>query len=104
MISVSWLVKHECAWSLSLTAQPNGKCTEVLECSNERLRVRLKAPPVEGKANKVLLAWLAEIFGVRQNQLELVAGLTNRQKRVLIPLSVGDAPSIIAKLMAQSLS
>lgn len=38
------------------------------------LRVRVAAPPVEGKANKALIAFLAKVLGVRKNKIEIVAG------------------------------
>lgn len=38
------------------------------------LRVRIAAPPVEGKANSALISFLAKVFGVRKNKVEIVAG------------------------------
>lgn len=48
------------------------------------LKVRLCAPPVDGKANDALVAYLAESFGLRPRQVTLVRGLTGRQKSVKI--------------------
>jgi len=46
------------------------------------LRVRLQAPPVEGKANKALLKFLAKTLAVRANQLSLLGGAKSRIKRI----------------------
>ena len=46
------------------------------------LRVRLRAPPVEGAANAALLALLAQVLGIRQNQVEIVSGWSSRNKVV----------------------
>jgi uncharacterized protein (TIGR00251 family) len=48
------------------------------------LAVRLAAPPVEGAANKALIAFLAEAFGVPKSTVRVEAGLRSRHKRVRI--------------------
>jgi uncharacterized protein (TIGR00251 family) len=48
------------------------------------LRVRLAAPPVEGKANEALVRFLAKSLGVAQRDVELVSGETAREKRLRI--------------------
>jgi hypothetical protein len=50
----------------------------------ERLKIRISAPPVDGKANSMLLAFLAEEFAVSKRQVSLLSGQQSRQKRVLI--------------------
>ncbi|MFO1291572.1 MAG: DUF167 domain-containing protein [Rubrivivax sp.] len=51
------------------------------------LRVRLAAPPVDGKANEALLAWLAAELGLPRRAVVLAQGPTARRKTVAI-----DAP------------
>lgn len=48
------------------------------------LRVRLAAPPVEGAANKALIAFLAGVFGIPKRDLLLVAGEHGRDKRMRV--------------------
>jgi hypothetical protein len=48
------------------------------------IKVRLTAPPLEGRANAALLAFLAEAFGVPRRQVTLLQGETARTKRVRI--------------------
>jgi uncharacterized protein len=45
-----------------------------------RLRVRLAAPPVEGRANDALVRFVAEVLGVRRDDVTLVAGGRSRRK------------------------
>ena len=52
--------------------------------SGDYYRVRLKAPPVEGKANAHLMAFLGKAFGVAKSLVTLESGELNRQKRVRI--------------------
>ena len=48
------------------------------------LAVRLAAPPVEGAANKALIALLAEAFGVSKSAVRVESGARSRHKRVRI--------------------
>ncbi|GAB4345847.1 MAG: hypothetical protein Kow006_03540 [Gammaproteobacteria bacterium] len=50
----------------------------------EHLRVRITAPPVEGKANRHLCAFVAKQCGVAKGQVEILAGETSRYKRLRI--------------------
>ncbi len=69
---------------LAVQVTPRAKKNEVAGWQGEVLRVRLTAPPVEGAANAALVAFLAEVLGVRKSQVELLAGQTSRHKRVRI--------------------
>ena len=61
------------------------------------LQLRLSAPPVEGAANKALVAFVAKSLGLRKADVEIVSGETARQK--LLQLS-GDAEATLARLEA----
>ena len=66
---------------IAVRAQPGAKRNGVVGVRNDRLRVAVQAPPDKGRANEAILEVLAEFFGVRRSQVELVAGPTNREKR-----------------------
>ena len=67
---------------LSLHIQPGAKKTEIAGLHGEALKIRLAAPPVDGKANAALIAFLAKTCGVPKLAVELVSGDTSRTKRV----------------------
>ena len=69
---------------LELHVQPGAKKSEFAGMHGERMKVRLAAPPVDGKANAELVAFLAEHYGVAKSDVEILAGLTSRRKRVSI--------------------
>ncbi|MGA9398830.1 MAG: DUF167 domain-containing protein [Anaerolineaceae bacterium] len=48
------------------------------------LKLRLTAPPIEGKANQALISFLAEVLNISPGKIDLVAGLTSRNKLVTI--------------------
>jgi len=64
--------------------QPGASRTEVAGLHAKELKLRLKAPPVEGKANEALLEFLAETLRVRRSQCRLVRGEKSRSKIVLV--------------------
>ena len=69
---------------LTLHVQPGAARTEVSGTHGDALKVRLAAPPVDGKANAELLRFLAEAFGVPRRNVTLVRGETSRAKVVRI--------------------
>ena len=69
---------------LTIHAQPGAKRTEVAGLHGDALKIRVAAPPVEGKANTELLRFLAEAFGVPRRAVTLVRGEASRQKLVRI--------------------
>ena len=65
---------------LPVHATPGAKRTEAAGAHGDALRVRLGAPPVDGKANAALIAWAAKAFGVPKGAVELLHGAAGRQK------------------------
>jgi hypothetical protein len=69
---------------LTLRVQPRGGRTGFAEPMGDAMKVRLRAPPVDGRANDELLRFLAETFGVRRDAVVLVSGRQGRSKQVRI--------------------
>lgn len=69
---------------LELHVQPGAARTEFAGRHGERLKLRLAARAVDGKANEALVAFLAEHYGVPRRNVRIAAGLKSRRKRVVI--------------------
>lgn len=69
---------------LNIHLQPRASQDEVVGPYGDYLKIRIKSPPVDGKANQQLLKFLAREFAVPQSQVSLLSGETQRQKRVCI--------------------
>jgi uncharacterized protein (TIGR00251 family) len=69
---------------VELHVQPGASRTEFAGKYGERLKVRLQARAVDGKANDALIEFLAAHFGVPRRNVRIVSGLKSRQKRVRI--------------------
>lgn len=83
--------------TLTLHIQPGAKQTGFAGPHGEAMKLRLAAPPVDGKANAALCAFLAEFCGLPKSAVELVSGETSRAKRVRLRGAGGDA---LARLRA----
>jgi len=81
---MTWLAADDTGVTLRLHIQPGAKHTEVVGPHGEALKIRLAAPPVDGKANARLLAFLAKRLGVAKAAVSLLSGDSSRAKRIRI--------------------
>jgi uncharacterized protein len=81
---------------LQLAIQPRARETAFAGAAGDRLKVRLTAPPVEGRANEALVDFLSAEFGVPKRQILLEQGETGRQKRVRVvsPRKIPKIPDL----------
>lgn len=69
---------------VDIHVMPNAARTEIQGLHDGALKVRLHAPPVDGKANEALQAWLAETLGVPKSTVELLRGASSRRKQLKV--------------------
>ncbi len=69
---------------ISVRVSPNAAKNEVVGYSDGVLQVKVKAPPVKGKANRELVAFLSRRLDVSQNRIKIVMGNTSRKKLLAI--------------------
>ena len=69
---------------LQIKAAPNSAKDAIQGWLGDSLKVRLQAPPTDGKANERLCAFLAETLSLPKGAVTLVSGASSRQKRVSI--------------------
>ena len=74
--------------TLAVRAQPGAKKTAITGIYGEgaaaQLKIAVHAPPLEGRANSALIAFLAETFAVPKNAIELISGELSRSKVFLL--------------------
>lgn len=92
-MSAVWLRQSDRQTTLTLHIQPGAKKTEVAGEHGDALKIRLAAPPVDGKANSALIAFVADRLGLAKSAVSLKSGLTSRRK----VLEVSDAPADTAE-------
>ena len=67
-----------------VTAKPNAKQTSVERIDATHLKVSVKEPPVDGKANDAVLREVANFFNVPFSQVQLKSGASSRHKIIVI--------------------
>ena len=86
---------------LHVSVMPNAKRTEVDGLHDGALRVRLAAPPIEGRANDALVAWIARQLNVPKRDVELLRGQAGRRKQLAIAVSHDAAAAWLAAVLAR---
>jgi len=69
---------------LRVQVQPRASHNAVADVIGDHLKIRLTAPPVEGRANAELIAFLARLFGVSKRHVTLQHGEASRRKQLRI--------------------
>ena len=69
---------------LRVKVKPNAKASELSEQADGTWLAKVKAPPVDGKANEELIRLVAEHFGLRKSQVSIKSGASSRLKSVQI--------------------
>ncbi|MBI5303127.1 MAG: YggU family protein [Chloroflexi bacterium] len=63
---------------------PRASKNQIVGIEGDAVKIRLNAPPVEGKANDALIAFLAEKLGVPRSNVEIIVGETSRRKVIRV--------------------
>lgn len=80
--------------------QPGAKQTRLVGQHDGCAKIQLQAPPVDGKANKALIAWLAKQFGVPKSAIEITRGASSRRKTVQVKSR--ELPAEFERLLAEN--
>jgi uncharacterized protein len=78
---------------------PNARHSEFAGCREGEWILRLNAPPVDGKANKCAVEFIAKTLGISRSAVSLLSGEKGRHKIFEI---VGFQPSDVERILAQS--
>lgn len=90
-----WYRRSGDTLSLTLHVQPGAKRSEIAGLHGDALKVRLAAPPVEGRANEALLKFIAGLFDVPLRDTELKQGTQSRHKVVAVTGSSIEPESLL---------
>lgn len=82
---------------LRIKVRPNSKTDEIIREADGSLKVKIRAQPIEGKANKYLLEYLGKVLGLPKSSLVLLKGETNSFKTVEISANVEYVAEIISR-------
>lgn len=69
---------------LSLHIQPKSSKNSVVGIYNGAFKLKIKAPPVDGAANKEIIKFVSKLIKVKKNSIKIVMGQTSKQKKIYI--------------------
>jgi len=69
---------------INIRVQPRAANDAFAEVLDDRIKVRITAPPIDGKANKHLIGFLAKAFKTAKSNISIITGETGRNKQLLI--------------------
>ena len=72
---------------LFIKAQPNASKNKIVGPYGDALKIAIKAPAVEGAANKELVKFLSKTFKVSKSDIVFVGGETSKRKRLRLPIN-----------------
>jgi uncharacterized protein len=93
-----WLTRTPSGWTIAVHVQPGAKRTAVAGVHGERLKIRISAPPVDGRANAAVVAFIAEQLGVPRAQVTVARGERSRDKSIAIASTTCDPGSLLPAL------
>ena len=72
------------AVTFAVKVVPRASKNQLMGIEGDAIKIRLTAPPVEGKANDALVKFLAQVLGTSRAQVEIVRGAKSKQKIVRV--------------------
>lgn len=91
-------MKQDRGLIFTLKISPNASKNEIIKTSGG-VKVKITAPPVDGKANKCLIEYLSKLFKVPKTSFEILRGETSKEKTLLIKVFDDDKISLIKSVL-----
>ena len=79
---------------LTVRAAPNSSKSQLMDVIEDAIKIKLKAPPVDGEANEELIRFISKWLKVAKSDIILQKGLASKNKKLLLPLN----EAVLAKL------
>lgn len=83
---------------MTVKVKPNSRIDTIEKVEDGIYRIKIKAPPIDGKANDYLIAYLSLFFGVSKREVKILTGHTASIKRIEIGIAEKDFKQRVAIL------
>ncbi len=90
-----WYRRSAEGWLIAVHVQPGAKRSAAAGLHGGALKLRIAAPPVEGKANDALVEFIAGALGVPRRAVSVVKGASSREKKVLVTDASADPARLL---------
>jgi len=71
-------------WAFPVHVVPGASANRVSGMHGDALKIKIAAPPQDGRANRECERFIAEILGLKKSQVQIVSGETSRHKKILV--------------------
>ena len=72
---------------INVKAIPNSSKNIIAEVLNDHIKIKIKAPAVEGAANKELVKFFSKEFKVSKSDIDFIGGMTSKRKKIKLPFN-----------------
>lgn len=86
-----WCRRSAQGWTVAIHVQPGAKRSEVVGLYGERLKIRIAAPALDGRANEAVVEHVAAALGVPRSKVRLLRGERSRDKLLAVPAECDPA-------------
>lgn len=91
---------HGVACRMRIKVIPGSRASSVVGMLGDRLKIKIAAPPEDGKANAAVCSLVAEMLGVSARSVEVISGATNAEKSLRIAgLTAAEVKSKVAAVI-----
>ena len=70
--------------NIQVQIQPGSSKDQIIGLHNGRLKIKISAPPIDGKANQNLIEFISKALGVSKSKIEILKGRTSKLKTLKI--------------------
>ena len=95
---MTWLEEKNGDHIINLRDIPRATKDAVQGLMGDALKIRIQAPPIEGKANLYLIKFIAKQWKIPRAQIEILSGETGRNKRVCIHAASAELKNALLAL------
>jgi uncharacterized protein (TIGR00251 family) len=92
----SWFRWQASSLILEVAIQPGASKSEIVGMHGDQLKIRIQAPPVDGKANRAITEFLGKLFATPRSRINVIRGETSRRKTVQIDSPVNLPGELLA--------
>lgn len=98
--SLPWIEESEKGILVHLIVTPGSSRSDIIGLHDERLKIAIKSPPTDGKANKELVRFLCNVMGIAKKSIAIIKGQNSRRKSIIITaLSYKESIEILQPLL-----
>lgn len=99
-MTAAWLSKTKDRIRIVVQVSPNAKKSEIASSEGDTLRIRLQAPPVDGKANEALVQFIAKKLRTPRKNITITHGLSSKRKLLDIALPESSSQEVEKRLLS----